>query len=411
MNFSLIEYVKLKKVSKYLFCYRYLRLEKMSHKVKYSDFDPSRIIFGKTDEANATGQDGKPIKYFRIPIQYNYEITMNDGRKTSTKGPLYIEGPKETSRGPQTKIYAEKGNKEVHSVFTKYDLTNPEQHTFINRDAINPGTIHKLCLRCCDEVFERSGDLGIGNCFSAENMLAMLHYPVKWTLEKGKPVPGENPAGIWKLFRYGTPPNIRETSFILPVNGGQKISWDMIKESRIQHQPVFKVDNITIAGGRPSIKIEMASSVIHDIMEGSGPNLQADTIAEASKDEYVTAKLLEKIKELEAAIGNKSAPVVSSNDTAAPASTDSGIMVSNVPVKVETPLVIPGIVQQTPDPAPVVQSVSVPEPVVPATLASIINSPPIPLAAGVSAPIIPAAPVVLPPLPSTAGGLVIPPLP
>jgi len=264
-----------------------------THKVKYSDFDPSRMIFGKTDEANATGQDGKPIKYFRIPIQYLYEVVSASGVKTNVKGPLYIEGPKETSRGPQTKIYTDKGNREVHSVFTKYELSNADHMAFIGRDDVNPGTIHKLCLKSCEEVFNRKGEVGVA-CRQLASMEDLLHYPVKWTLgNDGRPT-GENPAAIWKLFRYGKD-YTRETDFILPVNGGQKIAWDMISNSRIQHQPVIKVDNITIAGGRPSIKMEVASSVVFDIMNSTGPKLQEDTIAEASKDTYVTAKLLDKI--------------------------------------------------------------------------------------------------------------------
>jgi len=376
-----------------------------TYKVKYSDFDPSRMIFGKTDEANATGQDGKPIKYFRIPIQYLYEVSTSDGRKQNVKSDLYIEGPKEMSRGPQSKTYAEKGNKVVHSIFTKYDLTNSEQHAFINRDNVNPGTIHKLCLKCCEEVFERGGDVGIGNCFSVENMLAMLHYPVKWTLEKGRPVPGENPAAIWKLFRYGKD-YVRETDFILPINGGQKVAWDMISGSRIEHQPVFKVDNITIAGGRPSIKIEVASSVVYDIISAGGPNLQEDTIAEAAKDSHVTSKLLDKIKELEAALATKTNVSETKEDTpVAPASN---------PV----PVVIPGIVPQAapapvPAPIPVMEPVPAPAPI-PVVAPPMFEIPQPPVAAA-PAPepitlnsVINSAPVINLP-PALPGGLTLPP--
>lgn len=375
-----------------------------THKVKYSDFDPSRMIFGKTDEANATGQDGKPIKYFRIPIQYLYEVISTTGAKTNVKGPLYIEGPKETSRGPQTKIYTDKGNKEVHSVFTKYDLSNADHMTFISRDDVNPGTIHKLCLKCCEEVFNRKGEVGVA-CRQLASMEDLLHYPVKWTLgSDGRPT-GENPAAIWKLFRYGREGYTRETDFILPINGGQKVSWDMISASRIEHQPVFKVDNITIAGGRPSIKMEMASSVIFDIISGGGPNLQADTVAEVAKDSFVTSKLLDKIKELEAALATKDKPSGSSNT-----SSDNSVSIGAV----AAPVVIPGITVQTPDPIPVapapvaVVPVSTPVPNIeptptaapePVTLTSLISS-------------APAAPVPVIPVSLTAtGGLVIPPLP
>jgi hypothetical protein len=383
------------------------------YKVKYNDFNPANVVFGKTEEANATGQDGKPIKYFRIPIQYNYEVTTSDGRKTLVKSGLYIEGPKETSRGPQSKVYPEKGNKVVHSIFTKYDLTNPEQFSFINRDDVNPGTVHKLCLKCCEEVFNRKGEVQV-SCRILDSMQDLLHYPVKWTLgNDGRPT-GENPAAIWKLFRYGKD-YTRETDFILPVNGGQKIAWDMISTSRIQHQPVFKVDNITIAGGRPSIKMEVASSVVYDIISSTGPNLQQDTIAEASKDSHVTSKLLEKIKELESALATK-ANVTDNKETK-----DT----TPAPV-VDTPLVIPGIsVQITPPaPAPVVSIPveSMPAPVImPEVVLPVAMPPaPMPVTIPVTAPepapvpitlanVINSAPVIPPPV--LPGGLVIPPLP
>ncbi len=381
-----------------------------THKVKYSDFDPSRMIFGKTDEANATGQDGKPIKYFRISIQYLYEVVSPSGNKTNVKGPLYIEGPKETSRGPQTKIYTDKGNREVHSVFTKYELCNADHMAFIGRDDVNPGTIHKLCLKCCEEVFNRKGEVGVA-CRQLASMEDLLHYPVKWTLgNDGRPT-GENPAAIWKLFRYGKEGYVRETDFILPINGGQKVSWDMISASRIEHQPVFKVDNITIAGGRPSIKMEMASSVIYDIISGGGPSLQADTVAEVAKDSFVTSKLIDKIKELEAALATR--------DT-------SSVSIGNSAPVIAAPVVIPGIMAQTPDPVPVVQAATAPViEVVPTTMPFVVATEPMaalpvvaPMAATPepvtlnsilnSAPAIPAPiPVVIP----GVAGLVIPPLP
>lgn len=382
-----------------------------AYKVKYSDFNPANIVFGKTEEANATGQDGKPIKYFRIPIQYNYEVTTSDGRKTFVKSGLYIEGPKENSRGPQSKVYPEKGNKVVHSIFTKYDLTNPEQYAFINRDDVNPGTIHKLCLKSCEEVFNRKGELQV-SCRILDSMQDLLHYPVKWTLgNDGRPT-GENPAAIWKLFRYGKD-YTRETDFILPVNGGQKIAWDMISNSRIQHQPVIKVDNITIAGGRPSIKMEVASSVVFDIMNSVGPKLQEDTIAEAAKDTYVTAKLLDKIKELENALSKSNV-----SDTVSESVTGATSAPVAIPGIVIQPAVapVPVVIPMPPAPAPIAYlpptTVEIPlvvaaEPVIipvaapapePVTLASMINSGPV---------MIP--PPMLPPV--LPGGLVIPPLP
>jgi hypothetical protein len=171
---------------------------------------------------------------------------------------------------------------------------------------------------------------------------------------------------------------------------------------------VFKVDNITIAGGRPSIKIEVASSVVYDITGSAGPNLQEDTIAEAAKDSHVTAKLLEKIKELESALNTK-ATVSDVKDTPAAPVTETPLVIPGisvqpapvapapvpvaVPMPVEAPAPIPVVVPEVilpVAPAPVPIPVAAPEPI---TLANVINS----------APVIP--PPVLP------GGLVIPPLP
>jgi hypothetical protein len=317
------------------------------YKVNYSDFNPSNLIFEDTKEDAAKDASGKEIKYYRINIQYNYEVTTTDGRKTVVKAPLYIEGPKQTSRGPKTTVYPEKNNKEIHSMFTKYDLIDTAQYAFVNRDSTDTGTIHKLCVRCCQEVFDRKAKLGV-QCRTLDSMIDLLHYPVKWTFgDDGAPKAGVNPAAVWKLMRYkyGADKSMtRETDFILPVNGGQKIDWKMIENAEIDHQPLFKVDNITIAGARPSIKMEVTSSVVFDIREVGNQNYQEDTIAKYSADPSMTARAMEFLKK------SNVAPVVT---PASPPKTAP---------KPEEHIVIPGIVSQvTEDLASVV--VSTPAPV------------------------------------------------
>ncbi len=316
------------------------------NKVKYSEFDPARIIFGKPEKKQGpNGPDGKPIEYFIIDIKYMYEITTPDGRKSQSKGELYIEGPKEKSRKPPCKEYAEKG-KVVHTMFTKYDLANPDHERFIMRSNTNPGTIHSLCMKCCDYVFDNGKEVGINNCFSTEMMMGLLHYPVKWSLEKGLPVPGENPGAFWKLFRYGSVGKTRETTFYLPGDGTKTLPWEMLENCSIEHQPLFKVNNITIAGGRPSVKIDLYSSVVFDILPGGSANVQSDTLAEASKDSMQVAKLMEKIRELEAQVPRR--PTTPTPPAVETASTE-----------------IPGLA-----PAPAPAPVKEPEP----NLASVINS-------------------------------------
>lgn len=363
----------------------------MSYKVKFNEFNPANIIFGKIDEQQ-TEANGQKIKYYRIPIEYSYDVKTDDGRVVKARGPLYINGPEEVSRGPQTATFPKDNGepgKVVHSILTRYELSNPEHIRFVGREA--GSTIHDLCMKCVEHCFDVSDKIGI-NCSSEAGMMDLLHYPIKWKLERGKPVPGVNPAGIWKLFRYGKDgANVKETSFYLPIDGGRKISWDMISGSNIKHKPLFRVNNITIAGGRPSIKIDVVSSIVMDILPGEGPNLQQAEIDDAAKDSFVVDKLMQKIRELEmekaALVGAGTSSVINTK----PAS----------PVKApeSTPLVIPGIVNQgsqahsAPEP-----TLPVPAPVLPptpqaVTLESMITTPP---------PV--AAPIVLP------GGLVLPPL-
>lgn len=289
-------------------------------KVNYKNFKKENVVFGKTEECKTSDATGKQIVYYRIPISYRYETPRADGTMATSLGPLYIEGPIEKSRGPNKKEFDKGGSiKEQWSIITKYDLENEEHLAFVNRDPRNGkpfGTIHNLVIACANEVFERGDEVKINDCATEDEMLRnKFYYPMKWTLGKGAlPVPGENPAGIWKLFRYGKEGRVNETSFYLPIDGGKRIDWSMIENTQIEHMPVFKVDNITIASGRPTIKIEMASSVIHNISSSRSNNIQEDTIKEVvAKDPLMEARLREQIRQLEEALA---ATKVANNATA-----------------------------------------------------------------------------------------------
>ena len=313
------------------------------YKVNYKDFNPANIIPGKTESFEATGEDGKPIKYFRIPIMYNYEIKKADGNIGYARSELYIEGPREKSRGPATKEFGQGGKmKTVHSIITRYDLNNDEHYKFINRDNLKPGTIHKLAMGCCQIVYDRGSEVGINDCPHPDMMMYKLHYPVKWKLEKGLPVPGENPAGLWKLFRYGKEPYLKETNFYLPIDGGKRVDWSMISNAEIDHIPVFKVDNITIAGGRPSIKLELSSSVIYDIIASGSINMQKDTIEQASQDPAVEARLREQIRQLEEIVAKKNAEATAStvSQTQSKPTTTNTTEVKTVP---DIAIALPGL--------------------------------------------------------------------
>jgi hypothetical protein len=364
---------------------------KMSHKVSFRDFDPSKLVFEKTDEKSTTA-NGQTITYYIISIKYNYDVVSSDGRVTIAKGPLFIEAPKMKSRGPNKKSYEDKG-KDVWSCFTRYDLSNPEHAQFVERTTgKEPGTLHKLCMGCCKEVFQRGRELKLSSR-NVDAVLDLMHYPVLWKMDMGEPIPGENPASIWKLMRYGKEPNVRETAFYLPIDNGRKASWELLSNSNIVHQPLIKVDNITVAGGRPSIKMEIFSSVIYDIIESGPENLQQQTIESAAKDAD-TLKLLERIKELEGKLGSTSVSGGGSAGMSNDPEPAYNASASSLASASATPDVIPGLPMAVP--APVAMQAPVALPVLPQAPAPVVL-PPAPVA------VMP-PPVALPTLPVLPAG-------
>lgn len=325
------------------------------YKVKYTDFDPSRVIFGKIDKKETKDAMGKPINYYIIDIKYMYDVKGPDGRVTQAKGDLFIEGPKETSRrlAPRT----DEKNKTTHSIFTRYDLSNPEHVRFVMRSPTNPGTIHQLCMKVSDFVFNNGEEVGINDCTDENDMMKKLHYPLKWQMLKGVPVPGENPGAFWKMFRYGKDV-IKQTNFYCPSESGtaELLTWDELNNCQFTHRPIFKVNNVTIAGSKPTIKIDLYSSVVYQMMGGGGPNLQMDTINEAMReDPGEIAKLQQQLRELRASVNAMNANAKPASPSPTPSDTNDDISIA-------------GIVQQT---STMTVKETVPPPV---NLTNVINS-------------------------------------
>jgi hypothetical protein len=290
----------------------------MSHKVSFRNFDPARVIFDKIDAKNTKDSNGTDIKYFIINLKYKYEI---NGRDIIDR--LYIEGPKIKSRGPQNKTYEDKG-RSVWSLYTRFDTSDPDQLDFINTDSSSPGTMHRLARKCCEFVFNNKKDLGNPKGSNPDVMVTdVMHYPIRF--QDNDMTGMTNPSAIFKLMRYGKDPaNMKEASFILPINGGKKIEWSMISDSSIIHMPLLKIDNITVAGGHPTIKMELVSSVIHEIVSGGSENLQKDTVEKANVSPEVAAALEARLKEMEAklatmtAAASKGSPLESAPSSAPP---------------------------------------------------------------------------------------------
>jgi hypothetical protein len=303
--------------------------------VRYDKFKPERLEFKEYEECATTGA-GPKITYYRVKINYNYEVIRADGSIGSEIGPLYIRGPKESSKGPELKntgFEKEKSTKtqDQWQVMTKYKLNNPEHFAYINRDTRDgkqAGTIHKLILRCAEEVFKIKKKVGLNDCEDVRDTFKKFHYPGTWKMEDGYPVAGENPAFYWKLFRYSSKSgNTVQTSFKLD---NKEIPWDRLKDTQIEHIPVIKVENITIAGSKPTVKMELASSALISISDRGSIDLLAGIDDDLSaEDREKIRKEREKQEALEAA--KPTSPVTSAGLIAAIPSIDGTPDVPKIP--------------------------------------------------------------------------------
>jgi hypothetical protein len=359
------------------------------HKVSYLNFKPENVIFGKysAEKSKPDAKNGNVVTYYRIPVQYRYEVKKVDGSIVPAISDLFIEGPLEKSRGPKEKMVDE--GKFVTSVYTQYDLTNDEHRKFVNYDDNYPGTIHSLILAACKNILSIANDVGMNKCDDERDVLKAFHYPIKWTLEKGRPAMGKNPGGVWKLFRYGKEPNVMETQFILPIDKGKKISWDLLRNTNIEHKPLYRINSITIASERPSIKIDLYSSVVYNITPRGANDMQDDLIEEASQDSGLTERLRQQLKLAEEASGHLSDAVKPPSPVASQMAQISAVMNATVAVK-ETPveqIVVPQITPVIMAPSPVITP---PAPMIVQTIPAPVFVPP---------PIIEAPQIILPPAP------------
>jgi hypothetical protein len=385
------------------------------HKVSYLNFKPENVIFGKysAEKSKPDAKTGQVVTYYRIPIQYRYEVKKTDGSVVPAISDLFIEGPREKSRGPKEKMVDE--GKSVTSVYTQYDLTSDEHRKFVNYDDNYPGTIHALILAACKHILTIANDVNMNKCDDERDVLKAFHYPIKWTLEKGRPALGKNPGGVWKLFRYGKEPNVMETQFILPIDKGKKISWDLIRNTNIEHKPLYRVSSITIASERPSIKIDLFSSVVYDITPRGANDMQDDLIEEAAQDSGLTERLRQQLKLAEEASGHladavkppspvssqiaqitavmQNVSTVSQNTFVKETPIEQIVVPQIVPAPIPVPVVQPAVpvIVEAPVIQPVAPVVSTPAPVImaPPTITPVIEAPIIP---GLSLPILPSLP-------------------
>lgn len=279
--------------------------------VRYDQFKPQNLKFSDPEPCEAKGPGGATIVYFRIRFNYEYEVTRADGSVGTVTGPLYIRGPRESSKGPSSKTMEKSGKmQEQWSIMTQYDLKNPAHLAFVNRDTRGgqeAGTIHKLIMACAENVFKNKKKVGLNDCEDIRDTFKKFHYPLLWELDGGYPT-GKNPAGFWKLFRYtGKNGKVNQSSFMLE---DQEMDWSHLEGTQIDHIPVFKVENITIAGGKPTVKVDLASSAVLSIKDRGSANLLGDIDSDLTPEEKEERR---KLKE-------KYANVSVTNNVAKPAS-------------------------------------------------------------------------------------------
>lgn len=257
----------------------------MVKSVNFKAFKPENVVFTNEGEIKSKAAG---VSYYRIKIAYKYD----DG----SFGPLYIEGPMETSRGPMNDP---KDGKDNWNVFTKFDLSNPDQYAFVNRDDRDGkelGTLYRLFNACAKFVYDNRKECGLNNLKNLDACIDKFRDIMMWTLEDGYPKPGTNPAKYWNLTKYEWQGKSITTNFTLPSassKDGITLDWSEIDGNKVQieHIPVIKIENITIASQIPSIKMAMYSSVVSKWSAKARENMQAGTMAKMLEDAARAAEI------------------------------------------------------------------------------------------------------------------------
>lgn len=332
----------------------------MVKSVNFKNFNPENVVFLNEGEIKSKAAG---VSYYRIKITYKYD----DGYT----GPLYIEGPMETSRGP---LNDPKDGKDNWNVFTKFDLSNPEQYAFVNRDDRDGkelGTLYKLFNKCAKFVYDNRKECGLNNLKNLDACNDKFRDIMMWTLEDGYPKTGTNPAKYWNLTKYEWQGKSITTNFTLPTAGskdGITLDWSEIDGNKVQinHIPVIKIENITIASQIPSIKMAMYSSVISNWTTRARENMQAGTMTKMLEDAAKAAELealRKEVMELRTKNAGAKTPVKLPPN---PVKID---IVEKAAVVVEANDVIPGVAELK----AAMSSTSLPPPL-PTDLKSVLNS-------------------------------------
>ena len=283
-------------------------------KIDYKAFDAARLqrtppqqkqSQPKIDPNNPHAPPA-PITYYEIPLSYKYNILDKDGHNVEVIGDLYVEGPELFSPGGiNTK---EMSGKPVHSIFTQFDLQNPEIQKFLSMDQNDPGMMHRLYLAVLARLEEHKGAVGLGRMQNAQMLEAVTTYPIHWPRDPttSQIIVGKNPSKYFSLFSYGSGYGLRRSLFCTPLEDEhgkpQVLSWDLLRGVEMRYKPLFHFKKVYIGGGKASIQFDIASAVVTHVVKANTESNQTDTIAALKSNDSLTSSLREQIAALTKAL-------------------------------------------------------------------------------------------------------------
>ena len=283
-------------------------------KVSYRDFDPTNLV--KTPpqqkqsqpkvDPNNPNAPPQPITYFEIPLSYRYTIKDKDGSEKNVIADLYIEGPELfTPGGINSK---DMNGKAVHSIFTQFDLQDPEILAFVGTDVERPGTMERLYRVVIDRLDEAKGAVGLGRMQHKMMIEGVTTYPIHWPRDAttSQVIVGKNPSKYFSLFSYGQGYSQKRTLFCAPITDTDGkatiLDWEMLRGVEMKYRPLFHFKKIYIGGGKASIQFDITSAVVTHIVKANTESNQTDTIETLKRDDNLTKSLRDQIAALNLAL-------------------------------------------------------------------------------------------------------------
>jgi len=278
------------------------------------------------------------VTYYEIPLSYKYTVKDREGKDVDVIADLYVQGPELFSpSGIQSK---EMSGKQVHSLFTSFDVQSSEIRAFVGTDKDAPGMMDKLYHTVVRRIDECKGSVGLGRMQNTMMIEGVTTYPIHWPRDSttSQVIPGKNPSKYFSLFSYGQGYGQRRTLFCTPIsdeNGRpQNLDWELLRGVEMKYIPLFHFKKIFIGGGKASIQFDIVSAVVTHVVKANTETNQTDTIESLKRNDTLTKNLREQIAALNLALDkskqdDKAASKSSKNETPVKQSTATSQSGSN----------------------------------------------------------------------------------